>query len=82
MGGTVAGHILVTPLHSGHWGKAVLVNRGWVPVDWQSDVAMRSAGQPSGQVCHPGRCILVDGPFEPCDRPCTGPALPVVARPC
>jgi surfeit locus 1 family protein len=50
MGGTVAGHILVTPLHSKRWGKAVLVNRGWVPVEWRSDAAMRSAGQPSGQV--------------------------------
>ena len=50
MGGTVAGHLLVTPLHSDRWGKAVLVNRGWVPVEWQSDPAMRVAGQPSGQV--------------------------------
>ena len=50
MGGTVAGHLLVTPLHSDRWGKAVLVNRGWVPIEWQSDPALRVAGQPSGQV--------------------------------
>ncbi len=58
MGGTVAGHLLVTPLHSDRWGKAVLVNRGWVPVEWQSDSTLRAAGQPSGQVLNFTNCGL------------------------
>lgn len=53
MGGTKAGHVLITPLFSERWGKAVLVNRGWVPVEWRSDPAMRAAGQPQGKARTP-----------------------------
>ena len=49
MGGTKGGHVLITPLFSERWGKAVLVNRGWVPVEWRTDPAMRSTGQPQGE---------------------------------
>ena len=49
MGGTKGGHVLVTPLASKLFGRAVLVNRGWVPTEWRADPAMRAAGQPTGQ---------------------------------
>ena len=72
MGGTVAGHLLVTPLHSERWGKAVLVNRGWVPVEWRSDQTMRSTGQPSGQVRH-ADSQLGGYDLSPRGSPCSSP---------
>ncbi len=42
-------YVLITPLVSEGWDRAVLVNRGWVPAAWRDDAAVRAQGEPSGQ---------------------------------
>uniref|UniRef100_A0A061RBM4 SURF1-like protein n=1 Tax=Tetraselmis sp. GSL018 TaxID=582737 RepID=A0A061RBM4_9CHLO len=36
MGTSQPGHVVITPLYSDVWGRAVLVNRGWAPSWWRS----------------------------------------------
>ncbi|KAK9832527.1 hypothetical protein WJX81_006045 [Elliptochloris bilobata] len=50
MGQARPGYVLITPLVTEGWERAVLVNRGWVPAAWRDDAALRSHGEPSGQV--------------------------------
>lgn len=44
------GFLLITPLRQQGGGRAVMVNRGWVPSEWRHDAAARQAGQPQGKV--------------------------------
>ena len=51
------GYQLMTPLRQqqpqaapGPGGRAVMVNRGWVPKEWREDAELRRAGQPTGKV--------------------------------
>ena len=39
---------LITPLHSRHFEKPVLVNRGWVPATWRSDAEFRRQWESKG----------------------------------
>ena len=49
------GFLLMTPLHQPGTGRAVLVNRGWVPAAWREDGEMRAEGEPAGKVRWPRR---------------------------
>jgi hypothetical protein len=42
-------YVLITPLVTEGWERAVLVQRGWVPAAWRSDAHLRAQGDPSGQ---------------------------------
>ena len=42
-------YVLITPLVTEGWERAVLVQRGWVPAAWRSDAHLRAQGEPSGQ---------------------------------
>lgn len=40
----------MTPLRQDGGGRAVMVNRGWVPAEWRDSEDMRRSGQPGGKV--------------------------------
>ncbi|EFN55425.1 hypothetical protein CHLNCDRAFT_134584 [Chlorella variabilis] len=44
------GFLVMTPLRQEGSGRAVLVNRGWVPAEWREAEAARRGGQPEGKV--------------------------------
>ena len=43
-------YVLITPLVASDWGRAALVNRGWVPKQWRTDPKFRLPHEEKGQV--------------------------------
>jgi hypothetical protein len=63
------GFLLMTPLRQESGGRAVMVNRGWVPAEWRQSEDMRRSGQPGGKV---GLRV----PFCALQQPCSSRAAP------
>lgn len=65
-------YVLVTPMVDEEWGRAVLVNCGWVPAAWTTDAQLRAGCEPAGKVASllavspspggPGGCMQLDFP--------------------
>lgn len=66
--------MLVTPLHSDEWNRPVLVNRGWVPSTWRSDMQFRQQWETSGTVSLEAVTRVSEDPssFVPQNNPKTG----------
>ncbi|KAL4420297.1 hypothetical protein ABPG77_001387 [Micractinium sp. CCAP 211/92] len=73
-GSAKQGYLLVTPLRQDGSGRAVMVNRGWVPAEWRHDAAAQQAGQPRGKVRVEGilRHGEDPGSFVPPNEPAKG----------
>ena len=67
-------YMLITPLHNHHWGKPVLVSRGWVPATWRSDPAFRRRWETPGEVEIQAVTRVSEDPgsFVPKNNPKTG----------
>ncbi|KAL4428536.1 hypothetical protein ABPG75_002625 [Micractinium tetrahymenae] len=73
-GSAKQGFLLITPLRQEGSGRAVMVNRGWVPAEWRQDAAAQQAGQPQGKVRVEGilRHGEDPGSFVPPNEPAKG----------
>eukprot|EP00887_Chlorella_sp_A99_P004938 scaffold4.g4938.t1 len=71
-----SGYLLVTPLVTMS-GRAVLVNRGWVPDDWRQSPAAFAGSQPQGEVEVEGIVRVGEEPskYVPTNQPAQGSFL-------